>query len=89
MRSFGPSLSEQTVVLSTSEGHAVVPLQGTWFTSGFQGAMGELLCAIEEHREPSHSARNNLASFALCFAALVSADFGVPQTHGRVNRETK
>jgi len=45
---------------------------------GFRGTMGELLCAIEEDREPRNSARNNLQSLALCFAALASADSGEP-----------
>lgn len=84
LRSYGPSLSEQTVTLHTAEGQATVPLEGTWFASGFQGAMGELLCAIEQNREPSHSARNNLESLALCFAALASADTGEAQEPGRV-----
>jgi hypothetical protein len=34
--------------------------------------MGELLCAIEEGREPSNGARANLDSLALCFAALAA-----------------
>lgn len=89
LRSFGPSLSAQTVVLHTAAGTATVPLEGTWFTSGFQGAMGELLCAIEANREPAHSARNNLASLALCFAALASADSGAPVRPGTVTRVSK
>jgi predicted dehydrogenase len=89
LRSFGPNLSEQTMVLHTADGQTTVPLQGTWFTSGFQGAMGELLCAIEENREPAHSARNNLDSLALCFAALASADAGEPRTPGRVTTISK
>ncbi|MCX6951469.1 MAG: Gfo/Idh/MocA family oxidoreductase [Verrucomicrobia bacterium] len=84
LRSAGPSLSEQTVVLHTGEGQAAVPLEGTWFTSGFQGAMGELLCAIEEKREPTNGARNNLESLALCFAALASADSGEVRVPGTV-----
>ena len=36
--------------------------------------MGELLCAIEEGREPSNSARENLFSLALAFAAVRSPD---------------
>jgi predicted dehydrogenase len=84
LRSFGPSLSEQTVVLHTADGQATMPLVGSWFTSGFQGAMGELLCAIEQQREPTHGARNNLESLALCFAALASADSGVPVRPGEV-----
>lgn len=84
LRSFGPSLSEQTIQLHTAGGQVTIPLEGTWFTSGFQGAMGELLCAIEEQREPAHSARNNLDSLALCFAALASTETGRPQKPGSV-----
>ena len=76
LRSTGPSLSEQSVALYTEAGTAVPTLEGTWFDNGFQGAMTELLCAIEEQREPCHSAHNNLDSLALCFAALASADDG-------------
>jgi predicted dehydrogenase len=86
LRSAGPSLSDQTVVLHAPEGDATATLEGTWFTSGFQGTMAELLCAIEEEREPSHSARDNLVSLELCFAALASADSGLPQTPGAVRR---
>jgi predicted dehydrogenase len=89
LRSFGPSLSEQTVELHTVQGRAAVPLEGTWFTSGFQGAMGELLCAIEDGREPTNGARENLDSLALCFAALASADTGTPTVPGRVTRVSK
>jgi predicted dehydrogenase len=82
LRSFGPSLSDQKLSLHTAEGTAHAALEGTWFTNGFQGAMGELLCAIEENRPPSHSARSVLDSLALCFAALASADSGLPQVPG-------
>jgi predicted dehydrogenase len=89
LRSFGPSLSEQSVSLHTAAGHAQAALDGTWFTSGFQGAMGELLCAIEEKRAPIHSARSNLDSLALCFAALASADSGQPQIPGEITSVQK
>ena len=59
-------------------------LQGTWFTNGFRGAMGELLCAIEENREPTHSAHNNLNTLALSFAALASADSGMAHVPGTI-----
>ena len=78
LRSVGPSLTEQSVRLITAEGCAAPELEGTWFEEGFQGAMAELLCAIEEEREPANSARGNLRSLALCFAALASAERGVP-----------
>ena len=86
LRSAGPSLSEQRVALHSAAGAAEPTLDGTWFTSGFQGAMGELLCAIEEKRAPDHDARGNLQGLALCFAALASADSGLPVTPGRARR---
>jgi predicted dehydrogenase len=89
LRSFGPSLSEQTATLHTAAGQATPMLEGTWFTHGFQGAMGELLCAIEDNREPEHSARGNLDALALCFAALASADLGVPQVPGTIRTASK
>ena len=51
-------------------------LEGSWFNDGFAGAMGELLCAIEEDREPLNSARGNLASIRLCQAAVRSSRTG-------------
>lgn len=69
----GPSLSEQTVTLFTAEGCAQPKLEGTWFREGFHGAMAELFCAIEEQREPSNNARDNLKSLELCFAAIESS----------------
>lgn len=84
IRAWGPGCNDQEVALWTKAGRAQPPLEGTWFTNGFQGTMLELLCAIEENREPSHSARNNLASLALCFAAIRSADTGSPQVPGTV-----
>jgi predicted dehydrogenase len=84
MRSVGPGLTQQAVTLYTAEGHAAPALEGCWFPDGFQGAMGELLCAIEEDREPWHSARANLRSLALCFAAVESATTGAPQAPWRI-----
>lgn len=72
LQSDGPDLGTQNVTLTTARGVARPRLEGTWFNDGFRGAMGELLCAIEEDREPTHSARNNLASLALAFAAVKS-----------------
>jgi predicted dehydrogenase len=86
LQSSGPSLSEQALVLTTAAGGACPVLAGTWFESGFQGAMGELLCAIEEGRDPIHSARQNLRTLALCFAALHSANTGLPVKPGSIRR---
>jgi predicted dehydrogenase len=82
----GPSLSDQTVVLTTPAGETSPALTGTWFENGFQGTMGELLCAIEEKGEPMNSARNNLRSLALCFAALQSANTHQPVRPGEIRK---
>lgn len=84
LQSMGPNLSDQEVTLFNDLGVAKPPLQGAWFPDGFHGSMGELLCAIEENREPSNSAKNNLQSLALAFAAMASADNGVPIIPGTV-----
>ena len=77
--SSGPSLSRQRVELHTEAGVARPELRGDWFTNGFQGTMAELLCAIEEDREPDNSAAGNLRSLAFCFAAIRSAEAEVPR----------
>jgi len=45
-----------------------------------------LLRAVEEKREPENSARNNLESLALCFAAISSAARGAAVVPGTVRR---
>ena len=83
LRSRGPSLNEQpSMEVFLEKGSGTVPLQGCWFDSGFQGTMGELLCAIEDDRPPYHSAKNNLKTLELCFAARQSADQGTPVNFG-------
>lgn len=77
LRSSGPDLLAQRVTLHTAEGIAQPELRGNWFREGFIGSMGELLCAIENNRPPSHSASDNLRSLALCFAAVKSAGRGM------------
>jgi len=86
LASEGPNLGKQSVTIYTPRGYASPKLSGTWFPGGFHGSMAELLCAIEENRDPSNSARSNLASLALCFAAIASADKGRAQVPGRVRR---
>lgn len=88
-RSEGPTNDDQQVELTTKKGGVRPKLTGAWFPDGFHGAMGELLCAIEENREPSHSARNNLASLALCFAAVASAERGKPIVPGTIRKMPK
>lgn len=67
-----------SVEIHTADGIATAQLEGSWFSDGFRGCMGELLCAIEENREPENSAADNLKSLALVFAAMKSADQGEP-----------
>ena len=77
LRSRGPGLNDQPKIeVHLEDGSVEVPLEGSWFESGFQGTMGELLCSIEDDREPNHSARDNLRSLELCFAAVKSAESG-------------
>lgn len=83
-RSSGPVCANNRITLTTEDGRAEVSLDGLWFDDGFAGAMGELLCAIEDDREPDNSARRNLPSLELCFAAVASADAGTPVVPGRV-----
>jgi predicted dehydrogenase len=91
VRSEGMTSETQRVELVTATGIARPRLKGAWFPDGFHGTMAELLCAIEEHRQPTHSARNNLQSLALCFAAVASAERGEPVVPGSVRNlpETK
>ena len=84
--SVGPSFREQQVTLTTHEGSFSPNLCGSWFPDGFHGTMGELLCAIEENREPTINARDNLKSLELCFAAVTSAEQGEPITPGQVRQ---
>jgi len=66
------------VEIHTAEGTATARPEGSWFPDGFRGCMGELLCAIEENREPANSAADNLKSLSLVLAAMKSADEGNP-----------
>jgi predicted dehydrogenase len=49
-------------------------LEGAWYVDGFAGAMGELLCALSEGRQPYNSGENNLLTLELTFAACRSSD---------------
>lgn len=82
IRGVGAVCGIKELSLVTQKGRANVDLEGLWFDDGFAGAMGELLCAIEENRQPENSARGNLRSLELCFAAVASADSGHPEIPG-------
>lgn len=45
-----------------------------WFPDAFEGTMGELLCSLEENREPAISGRDNLGTLALVEACYRSLD---------------
>lgn len=75
--STGPNLNEQTLTIATASGTDVVELSGSWFPDGFHGTMAELLCAIEDGREPENAAATNLTSLQLAFAAIHSAETGL------------
>jgi predicted dehydrogenase len=84
--SMGPSLSEQVVTIYTAEGHARPALEGSWFREGFHGAMAELLCAVEEGREPVNNASGNLRGLGLCFAAVAGAADGAVKKPGGIRK---
>lgn len=84
--STGPGLGSQTLTLHTARGKAIPEPKGSWFPGGFHGTMAELLCAIEERREPLNGARDNLRSLALCYAAIASADRGRPMDPAAVRK---
>jgi predicted dehydrogenase len=86
LHSFGVDIQQQEVHVSTASGRWSPKLQGSWFSDGFHGTMGELLCAIEDKRECTISAADNLQSLALCFAAIHSAETGQSVVPGTVRR---
>ncbi len=53
-----------------------VELSGAWFVDGFAAAMGELMCAVAEDREPENSAADAAESVRLVLAARESAERG-------------
>lgn len=88
LTAIGPLLKIDEVKLETEEGVANANLEGEWFNDGFRGTMGELLCSIEENREPFNSARNNLETLETLFAIIKSADKGqtiVPGEHRKLD----
>jgi predicted dehydrogenase len=86
IHSVGPNYKMQDLTLTTAEGTATPSLEGSWFPDGFHGTMGELLCAVEERREPTIAAAKNLDSLALCFAAVASSDRHEPVIPGTVRQ---
>ncbi|MEJ6387976.1 Gfo/Idh/MocA family protein [Gymnodinialimonas ulvae] len=86
VQSDGPDLGQQRVTLNTPDGVARPALEGAWFNDGFIGTMGELLCAIEDDREPLNGAAENLRSLAMAFAAVRSRITGKEVRVGAARR---
>jgi len=82
MHAVGDICGISSVEIVTADGMAKADLEGSWFPDGFRGCMGELLCAIEQHREPENSAADNLKSLAIVLAAMTSADEARPVSIG-------
>lgn len=76
IESVGPNLNEQQLTLYQGDAKLNAELVGKWFNDGFAGAMGELLCAIEQGRAPSNNARHTIHSLEIAFAAIASAEAG-------------
>ena len=70
----GPVLGEERLELERNGTNTRFQLEGSWHTNGFAGAMGEVVTAIVEKREPYNSARNNLLSLEMTLAACRSAE---------------
>ena len=64
--------------LEIDDGQAItpVPLRGAWFVDGFAAALGELMCAVAEDRQPENSAADAAESVRLVLAARESAEGG-------------
>ena len=70
----GPVPGEELLELERDATTTRFQLEGSWHTNGFAGALGELVTAIVEKREPYNSARNNLLSLEMTLAACRSAE---------------
>ena len=81
-----PIGQQDRTFIAASRGAYAPRLQGTWFPDAFLGTMGELLCAVEESRQPCIDARSNLQSLSLCFAAVESAKRRQPVVVGDVRK---
>ena len=86
INSTGPGNSQQQLSITTSNGEFHPALVGKWFSDGFHGTMGELLCSIEENRSCSINARDNLKCLELCFAAVASSQTRQPVRVGSVRQ---
>ena len=70
-----PARTPSTIAWSTrtSGGWVRPAATDVWFPDAFAGPLGELLCALEEGREPTISGRDNLGTLRLCEAVVAAA----------------
>ncbi len=88
LRCSGPDMGTGDITLCTARGVAKPELEGGWFNDGFRGTMGELLCAVEQKRDPITNAFDNVRGLEVCFAAIKSVETGKPQKVGAVRKVT-
>jgi predicted dehydrogenase len=69
-------LDSDRLSLDRDGGVRDLPLEGAWFVDGFAGAMGELMCAVAEDREPENSAADAAGTVRAMLAAGDSAAAG-------------
>ncbi|WP_134740690.1 Gfo/Idh/MocA family oxidoreductase [Nocardioides sp. 503] len=69
-------LDSDRLELDDGRHRTAVPLTGAWFVDGFAAAMGELMCAVAEDRQPESSAADAAESVRLVLAAAESAERG-------------
>ncbi len=68
---------ELTLSLKDEPRHKqVFRIEGSWFPDAFGGAMGEMMLALTEKREPTTSGRDNLNSVKIAYAAVKSSNEG-------------
>jgi predicted dehydrogenase len=69
-------LDSDRLEVDDGRSRTAVPLSGAWFVDGFAAAMGELMSAVAEDREPENSAADAAESVRLVLAARESAERG-------------
>ena len=69
-------LDSDRLELDDGTARTAVPLRGAWFVDGFAAAMGELMCAVAEDRQPESSAADAAGSVRLVLTARDSAERG-------------
>jgi len=82
----GASLGGESVRFDTEDGTLDLPLSGDWWSRGMTGTMAELIHAIDTGEIARNNAESAIDGLRLCFAALWSAETGVPVDPRTVRR---